>query len=187
LYLVAGLGNKGARYAYTRHNIGYLVVDRFADKHSIALKQRVFGCIVGKDAKENVVLAKPDTFMNLSGGPVSSVLGWAGVPREQLIVVHDDMDMEFGRIRIRWDGGDGGHKGVRSIVETLGSPFFYRIKVGIGRDPIQAPEEYVLSRFPKDCLEELVAVLDRVTDAIHMFVHEGKEKAMNVYNRTDGV
>jgi PTH1 family peptidyl-tRNA hydrolase len=184
LYLVAGLGNKGARYAYTRHNIGYLVVERFADKHSIALKQRVFGCIVGKEGKDDIVLAKPDTFMNLSGGPVSSVLGWAGIDREQLIVVHDDLDMEFGRIKIRWDGGDGGHKGVRSIAETLGSPFFYRIKVGIGRDPVIAPEDYVLSRFPKDQAAELVEVLDRVADAIHMFVHEGKEKAMNVYNKT---
>lgn len=183
MYLVAGLGNKGARYAYTRHNIGYLVVDRFADRFSIALKQRVFGCVVGKDHKEDVLLAKADTFMNLSGGPISSVLGWAGIPREQLIVVHDDMDMDFGRIKIRWNGGDGGHKGVRSITETFGSPFFYRIKVGIGRDPVMAPEDYVLSRFPKDRIGELVEVVDRVVDAIHVFVHEGKEKAMNEYNR----
>jgi len=118
-----------------------------------------------------------------AGGPVASVLGWAGVPREQLIVVHDDMDMDFGRIRIRWDGGDGGHKGVRSVTETLGSPFFYRIKVGIGRDPVMAPEDYVLSRFPKDQVGELVEVVDRVVDAIQTFVYEGKEKAMNVYNR----
>lgn len=160
--------------------MGYLVVDRFSDRFSIPLKQKVFGCIVGK---EDIVLAKPDTFMNLSGGPVASVLGWAGVSREQLIVVHDDMDMEFGRIKIRWNGGDGGHKGVRSVTETLGSPFFYRVKVGIGRDPVMAPEDYVLSRFPKDRIGDLVEVLDRVVDAIHMFVHEGKEKAMNVYNR----
>jgi PTH1 family peptidyl-tRNA hydrolase len=185
LYLVAGLGNKGARYAYTRHNIGYLVVDRFADRHSISFKQKVFGCIVGKDERQGIALAKPDTFMNLSGGPVSSIVGWAGVSREQLIVVHDDMDMEFGRIKIRWNGGDGGHKGVRSIAETFGSPFFYRIKVGIGRDPVMAPEDYVLSRFPKDCLGELSEILDRVADAIHTFVHEGKEKAMNMYNRVN--
>lgn len=183
MYLVVGLGNKGTRYAYTRHNIGYLVVERLSDRFSVPLKQRVFGSIVGKDDKEGIVLAKPDTFMNLSGGPVSSVLGWAGVSRERLIVVHDDLDMEFGRIKIRWNGGDGGHKGVRSITETLGSPFFYRIKVGIGRDPVMAPEDYVLSRFPKAQIGELVEVLDRVVDAIHVFVHEGKEKAMNMYNR----
>lgn len=161
--------------------MGYLVVDRFAERYSVALNKRVFGCIVGKD---DVVLAKPDTFMNLSGGPVASVLGWAGISREHLIVVHDDIDMEFGRIKIRWNGGDGGHKGVRSITETLGSPFFYRIKVGVGRDPVMAPEEWVLSRFPKHQIGELVEVLDKVVDAVHMFVHEGTDKAMNVYNRT---
>jgi peptidyl-tRNA hydrolase, PTH1 family len=182
LFLVCGLGNRGALYAYTRHNVGYLVVDRFADRFGISLKKKASGCVVSPD--DTFLLAKPDTYMNLSGGPVVSLMKRRGLAPEKLIVIHDDLDMDFGRIRVRWNGSAGGHKGVRSIIETLKSPLFYRIKIGIGRDPVLPPEEYVLSRFREDEVDTLVEILDRAVDALHLFLTDGGQAAMNRYNRS---
>lgn len=181
MFIVCGLGNRGATYAYTRHNIGYLVIDRLADGLHIPLNKKASGCRVA--AAEGFLLAKPDTYMNLSGGPVASLMKRQGVPPERLIVVHDDLDMDFGRMKIRWNGTDGGHKGVRSIIDALRSPLFFRVKLGIGRSPVLPPEEYVLTRFPEEEIDGLVDVLDRATDALRLFLSEGGEKAMNKYNR----
>jgi PTH1 family peptidyl-tRNA hydrolase len=122
--------------------------------------------------------------MNLSGGPVASLVHRMSLPLEGLVIIHDDIDMDFGRIRIRWNGRDGGHKGVRSIANALQSPLFYRMKIGIGRNPVIPPEEYVLSRFSNEEAEELADILDRAVEALHTFVYEGKEKAMSMYNRS---
>jgi peptidyl-tRNA hydrolase, PTH1 family len=182
VYLLSGLGNKGTAYKYTRHNIGYLVIDRFADRFGIPLTHKISHCIVGEG--QEMLLAKPQTYMNLSGGPITSLVRKKNIQPENLIVVHDDLDMEFGRLKIRLNGGDGGHKGIRSVIESLGSNQFYRVKVGIGRDPILPPEEYVLSRFRKDELETLSEALDRAVDAIHVFLADGAAKAMSMYNRS---
>jgi peptidyl-tRNA hydrolase, PTH1 family len=182
LVLLCGLGNKGSEYQFTRHNIGYLVVDRFSDKFRIPMKRKVSGCKVG--TSENVLLAKPDTFMNVSGGPVASLMYKMGVKPEDLILVHDDLDMEFGKIRMKVNGGDGGHRGVRSVADALQTKVFYRVKIGIGRNPLMEPEEYVLSRFSREETEILTESIDRATDAIHTFIFEGKEKAMSMYNRS---
>jgi peptidyl-tRNA hydrolase, PTH1 family len=181
LLLVCGLGNTGTAYRNTRHNMGYLVLDRFADKFGGPLSRKTAGCMVGE--AEGALLAKPDTFMNLSGGPVSTLMRKRNIPPENLIVIHDDLDMEFGRIRLKWDGGDGGHKGIRSIAENLRTREFHRIKIGIGRDPIMPPEEYVLSRFRKEDQTVLNETLDKAVDALKIFLKEGAEKAMNLYNR----
>ena len=181
MFLLCGLGNKGAGYKYTRHNIGYLVVDRYADRFGISVNKKASKCIIGETS--DLILAKPDTYMNLSGGPVMSLMKKNHILPENLILVHDDLDMEFGRTRIRWNGSDGGHKGVRSVIEFLGSPLFHRVKIGIGRDPVLPPEEYVLTRFKEDELGPLSEVLDIATDALHMFVTEGAAKAMSLYNR----
>lgn len=181
MLLVCGLGNTGAPYRNTRHNMGYLVLERFSDRLRISLSRKVAGCMVGE--AEGALLAKPDTFMNLSGGPVSALMRKKNIPPDRLIVVHDDLDMEFGRMRLRWDGGDGGHKGVRSISENLRTSDYHRMKIGIGRDPVMPPEEYVLARFRKDELGTLIEMLDRAADALHVFLTEGAEKAMNLYNR----
>jgi peptidyl-tRNA hydrolase, PTH1 family len=181
LFLICGLGNKGSAYQYTRHNVGYLVLDRFSERFSVSFSGKVAGCVVGTFDK--AMLAKPDTFMNLSGTPVSSLMRKKYISPENLIVVHDDLDMDFGRIRIRWGGGDGGHKGVRSIAERLGTKDFHRIKVGIGRDPVSPPEEYVLSRFGRGDVDVLNDVLDKTVEALHVFLTEGKERAMNLFNR----
>jgi len=183
LFLLCGLGNKGSEYQYTRHNIGYLVIDRFSEKYSIPLKKKVCGCRIGMS--ENVLLAKPDTFMNISGNPVLSLFEKMGIKVENLIVIHDDLDMEFGRIRVRLNGGDGGHRGVRSVVEALQTKLFYRIKIGIGRSPVMEPEDYVLSSFKEEEREILVESLDRASEALHTFVFESKEKAMSMFNKKD--
>lgn len=182
MFLLCGLGNKGSEYAFTRHNIGYLVIDKFSERFHISVQKRLCGCKVGES--EEIVLAKPNTYMNLSGGPVASLIQRKSLPAENIVIIHDDIDMDFGRIRIRWNGRDGGHKGVRSVADALRSPLFYRMKIGIGRNPAIPPEEYVLSRFFKEEVEDLDDILDRAVDALHTFVFEGKEKAMSMYNRS---
>ncbi len=181
MYLLCGLGNKGSQYSFTRHNVGYLVVDRFAQRFSISFGKKLSGCRIG--TSKEVLLAKPDTYMNLSGGPLSSLMVRYGVSAEDLILVHDDLDMEFGKIRLRWNGRDGGHRGVRSVLDALRSPSFHRMKIGIGRNPLIPPEEYVLSPFSRDETDALPEILDRAVDALHMAVHEGAAKAMSIFNR----
>jgi peptidyl-tRNA hydrolase, PTH1 family len=181
LFLLCGLGNKGGGYAHTRHNAGYLVVDRFSEKHRIPVNKKLCGCRVGMS--NDIILAKPDTFMNLSGKPVSSLINEMGLSLEDILVVHDDLDMEFGKIKIKWNGRDGGHKGVRSIADAVRSGSFYRMKIGIGRDPFMASEDYVLSKFSGDDLDILTDAMDRAVEAAHTFFFESKEKAMSMYNK----
>jgi len=181
LFLLCGLGNKGYRYSFTRHNMGYLAVERFAHRYSIPLDKKICKCIVG--IKEDIIVAKPDTYMNLSGGPVADLIKQHNIKNDEIIIIHDDLDIEFGRVKIKWDGSDAGHRGVRSIIESLGTKNFYRLKIGIGRDPTITPEEYVLSAFRKDEEECLHETLDLATDALHTFIYEGKEKAMSIYNK----
>jgi peptidyl-tRNA hydrolase, PTH1 family len=181
LILLCGLGNKGSIYRNTRHNIGYLVLDRFSEKFRINLSRKVAGCLIGEG--NDILLAKPDTFMNLSGAPVLSLMKKRNIISKDIVVIHDDLDMEFGRIKIRWDGGDGGHKGVRSISEHLHTHDFHRLKIGIGRDVISPPEEYVLSPFKYHEIDTLKETIDKATEALHIFLTEGKERAMNLFNR----
>ncbi|OPY77372.1 MAG: Peptidyl-tRNA hydrolase [Syntrophorhabdus sp. PtaU1.Bin153] len=185
MFLLCGLGNKGSEYAFTRHNIGYLLIDRFSEKFGIPVRKRLSGCKVG--IADEVILAKPNTFMNLSGGPISSLLKLMKLQPENLVLIHDDLDMTFGKIRIKWDGRDGGHRGVRSVIDSLQSKLFYRMKIGIGRDSAMAPEDYVLSGFTNNETEELADTLDTAVDALHTFVYEGKEKAMSIFNRSPGI
>ena len=182
MFLICGLGNKGAAYRYTRHNAGYFVLDRFSDKIGVPLSKKVAGCLVGE--ADGVLLAVADTYMNLSGGPISALMRKRHVLPEQLLVIHDDLDMEFARMKMRWDGGDGGHKGVRSLTEALHTPLFYRIKIGIGRDPTMLPEDYVLSRFTPDEVVALVPLCEKAGDAINVFIAQGGERAMNLCNRS---
>ena len=181
MFLLCGLGNKDSGYSFTRHNAGYLVVDRFAERFNILLKKKVKNCRVGFSG--DVVLAKPDTYMNLSGGPVVALLKSLNLEPASLIIVHDDLDMDFGRIRIKWNGGDGGHKGVRSVGEALGSREFHRLKMGIGRHPVLPPDEFVLQRFTFDEAGTLGEILDRAVDALQTLVAEGSSKAMSLFNK----
>lgn len=181
MFLLCGLGNKGSEYSGTRHNIGYLVVERFSRIFNIPFSKKLAGCRIG--LSENLVLAKPVTYMNLSGGPIFSLMKKMGIAIEDFLLVHDDLDMELGRIRIRLGGSDGGHKGVRSVIETLGSSQFYRLKLGIGRDAAIPPEDYVLSCFPDHEFEALEETLETAVEAAKIFIFDGKAKAMSMYNR----
>lgn len=181
MLLVCGLGNKGPTYANTRHNIGYLVLERFSDTFHVSFSRKVAGCVVGEGA--GILLAKPDTYMNLSGVPLSSLMKKTNISPQNLVVIHDDLDLAFGRLKIRRGGGDGGHKGVRSIAQSLQTQDFYRLKIGIGRDALLPPDEYVLSRFKRDEIEILRIALANAVEALNVFLLEGAERAMNQFNR----
>jgi peptidyl-tRNA hydrolase, PTH1 family len=181
LFLLCGLGNKGGNYANTRHNTGYLVVDRFSEKYRIPIKKKVGGCRVG--VGDDIILAKPDTFMNLSGKPVAALIRQMKLSLEDILIVHDDLDMDVGKVKIKWNGRDGGHKGVRSVADSVQSALFYRMKIGIGRNPGIASEDYVLSRFDGEDIEIIRDAVDRAAEAAHCFFFEGKEKAMSIYNK----
>ncbi|HEX2964522.1 MAG TPA: aminoacyl-tRNA hydrolase [Syntrophorhabdaceae bacterium] len=179
--MFCGLGNKDFQYSMTRHNIGYLVIDRFSERLKISVNKSQSGCRIG--VGDDLVLAKPDTYMNLSGDPVSRLMKKWNIGVQDLLVIHDDLDMEFGKVRIRFDGRDGGHKGVRSIIERLGTKEFHRLKIGIGRNPSMPSEEYVLRRFDKSEIPALNEALDTAVDALDTFLREGPSKAMSLFNK----
>lgn len=180
--LIVGLGNPGARYAGTRHNAGFLVLDEFARRHAATFR-------AARDGEETragrLRLLKPTTFMNLSGSAVQAAATRNGVRPEEITVVHDDLDLPLGRIRIRTGGGTGGQKGVRDIVERIG-PGFVRLKVGIDRPPPRwAVEHWVLSRFREDESDLVERVIDAAADALDAIVRDGPDVAANRVNGLD--
>lgn len=184
--VIAGLGNPGIQYAWSRHNIGFRVLERFAEAHGIAMGQKRFDSLFGSGwvDSQRVILIKPMTFMNRSGEAVRKAVGFFNVPMEDLIVAHDDMDLPFGTFRFKRKGGDGGHQGIRSIIEQLGGDRFQRLKVGIGRPPEgMDPAAYVLSPFTEAERAHLDEILKTVTEAIAVLVLEGIDEAMNRYQK----
>lgn len=188
--IIFGLGNPGVRYRKTRHNIGFQIVDRLAEKYHIRLSSKRFKSLYGKgwiDVKE-VILAKPMTYMNQSGEAVREALNFFRLSVEDLIIVHDDLDLPFGRLRFKRKGGDGGHQGVRSITESLNQNNFLRLKVGIGRPPEgMDPSEYVLSPFDEIEQSKLEEVISRGVESIEVLLREGLERAMNQFQKKQGV
>lgn len=184
-YLIAGLGNPGPRYRNNRHNIGFMVVNALADDARIPIRRVEFRALVGKGALENepVVLAKPQTFMNDSGQAVAPLMRFYKIPNEKLLVVHDDLDLPFGTLRLRPQGGAGGQRGMGSIMAKLDTQDFARLRVGIGRPPGRMPpRDYVLHDFDPDDEEVLPEVLQCAVNAIRSFVADGIEQAMNEFN-----
>jgi len=183
--LIIGLGNPGSKYRQNRHNIGFMVVNHLAEKIHIPLRRVEFRALIGKgeiDSKP-CILAKPQTFMNESGKSVGPLMRFYRVPQERLLVVHDDLDLPFGTLRLRPSGGTGGQKGMESIVAQLGSQNFARLRVGIGRPPGRMdPRDYVLHDFDPPQQDDLPLLLDTAVEAIHSFVNEGIEQAMNTFN-----
>jgi len=180
--ILAGLGNPGPRYRGTRHNAGYLVLDTLAERWRVSFRR-------ARDADEaragDLLLLKPRTFMNLSGRAVQASLTRTGVPPTELLVVHDDLDLSLGRLRLRRGGGAGGQRGVRDIIERLG-PDFVRLKVGISRPPEGwNAERWVLSRFGGDERELLERVVAAAADAVDLLLAEGLEAAMTRVNGVD--
>jgi len=190
--LIVGLGNPGKSYARNRHNVGFLCVSHFARVHSVRLDRRQCRARVGTtEVKgDKVVLAKPGTFVNLSGQSVACLVHKHHVALTDLLVVYDDLDLPLGKIRLRQSGSSGGHKGMNSIISALGSEDFPRIRVGIGRPQAEgefggehAIVNYVLSDFSPQEETMINPAVDKVAEAIGCFVTRGIEAAMNKFNQ----
>ena len=183
--LIVGLGNPGREYANNRHNVGFMTVDRWAAAQAIAFNKIQHHALIapGRSGERRIIVAKPQTYMNDSGRAVSALLRFYKIPVEQLLVIFDDLDLPFGAIRLRADGGAGGHNGMRSIIQELGGNRFARLRIGIGRPPGRMdPAAYVLQDFNRDEAAELDAVLDRAAQAIDAFLSAGITAAMNQFN-----
>jgi peptidyl-tRNA hydrolase, PTH1 family len=184
-YLIAGLGNPGREYRASRHNIGFMLVDRLASRLGVIFSRLETKALVTKAeySGRRIVLAKPQTFMNLSGQAVGSLARFYKVPLENLLVVYDEVDLPFGTIRIRPGGGSAGHRGMASIIERLGTQDYPRMRLGIGRPPGHMDAaDYVLQDFSRADGEALALFLDRAVDAVLVFIAQGLMTAMNQYN-----
>ena len=184
-YLIVGLGNPGREYRETRHNMGFMAVDALGQQMGIQLSRVQSKAIIGQGVYQGkrIILAKPQTYMNLSGQAVASLVRFYKIPLERLLVLHDDIDLPFGTLRMRPDGGSGGQKGLKSIIEQLGTKTFPRLRIGIGRPPGRMEAAgYVLQAFSAQDKELVAAILDRAKEAVILYLQEGLEKAMTQYN-----
>ena len=183
--LIVGLGNPGLAYRHNRHNIGFMVADVLAQKLEIPLKRVKFKAQIGNGKVEGipVIIAKPLTYMNNSGEAVAPLVHYFKVPLERMLVIHDDMDLPLGTLRMRPSGGSAGHNGMLSIFDKLGTNAIPRLRVGIGRPPGRMdPADYVLQDFPKSEEELLNMVIAQACEAVLAFITTGLDKAMNTYN-----
>ena len=189
-WLVVGLGNPGPAYAHNRHNVGFRIADVLADRagvrfsrHRRAVAAVAEGRLGGVPGGPKLVLAKPMTYMNLSGGPVVGLVNFYKIPRERIVVVHDELDIPYGQLRLKLGGGEGGHNGLRSVSSALGSRDYLRVRFGIGRPPgRQDPADYVLSDFSTAERKELDVLIDRAADAVETLIAKGLETAQNIYH-----
>ncbi|WP_035846758.1 aminoacyl-tRNA hydrolase [Kitasatospora azatica] len=183
-WLIVGLGNPGEGYARNRHNIGFMVVDLLAQRIGAKFKahksraQIAEGRLVG----QRVVLAKPMTFMNLSGGPVTALRDFYKAPTASIVAVHDELDVDYAALRLKLGGGDNGHNGLKSITKSLG-PEYYRVRCGVGRPPGRMEvADFVLKDFSSTERKELDWFVDRAADAVEALLTEGLERAQSTYN-----
>ncbi|NMM30787.1 MAG: aminoacyl-tRNA hydrolase [Cellulomonas sp.] len=197
-WLVVGLGNPGAEYAGNRHNVGAMVLDELARRTGVVLGSRGgmlsrrpkaafaearIGVLPGGVPGPRVVLAKPSTFMNVSGGPVAALAQYHDVPAERVVMVHDDLDIPFGDIKLKVGGGEGGHNGLRDTTKALGTKDYVRVRVGVGRPPGRMEAaDYVLRDFSVAERKDLAWLVDAAADAVEMVVAEGLEKAQLKYH-----
>ncbi|ADL11641.1 peptidyl-tRNA hydrolase [Acetohalobium arabaticum DSM 5501] len=183
--LVVGLGNPGFKYAATRHNIGFRVIDNFADKKQIKIEKEEQEALTGSlyFKGEKVILAKPQTYMNNSGRAVGKLVNWYDIAPENVIIIYDDLDLNTGHLRIKSSGGHGGHNGVKSVFNHLGSTDISRIKIGIGRPPeYMTVPDYVLGKFDKEERDKAARAVREAVEAIGVILDQGIEQAMNKYN-----
>jgi peptidyl-tRNA hydrolase, PTH1 family len=184
LRLIVGLGNPGVAYAQTRHNVGMWVIERAAARWSTRLAKR--GTThrgSGRLGSEFFELAGTLDWMNITGPPLKGLLREYSLTADDLILVHDDLDLDLGRLRIKQAGGHGGHNGIKSVIDAIGTPQFVRVKIGIGRPaPRQDSADYVLQMFTKEEIDVLNPCLDRAVDALECLMHRGVAVAMNEFN-----
>ena len=187
MYIIAGLGNPKTEYKNTRHNVGFDVIDVLSDKYQIPMDMKKHRAICGKGMIEceKVILAEPQTFMNLSGLSILELVNYYKIdPASELIVVYDDIDLEPGQIRIRKQGSAGGHNGMKSVIGGLNTQDFIRIRMGVGDKPKQYDlADYVLGHFTKEEREVVDEAVIRATEAIHIILTNGVDQAMNRFNR----
>ena len=183
--LIVGLGNPGREYASHRHNVGFQIADRYAAAHGLTFTKIQSKAITasGRVDAVRVILAKPQTFMNDSGRAIGALVNFYKVPQQRVLVVFDDLDLPYGAVRLRSEGGAGGHNGMRSIIQHLGSNQFPRLRIGIGRPPGRMdPAAFVLQDFGRDEQAELDSLSDRAVKAIDTFISSGITTAMNQFN-----
>jgi PTH1 family peptidyl-tRNA hydrolase len=184
MWLVVGLGNPGQEYESTRHNIGFMVVDALADRSSIKLKYKTDSYIYGRGfiSGEETLLIKPLTFMNRSGRAVTAALArFDGI--DNILVIHDDIDLEKGVVRIKETGSSGGHRGIASIIDSLGSQDFLRLKIGVGRSARVPAESYVLRPFPRKDEKLVRETIEKAADAVEVIFTQGVSSAQNEFHR----
>ena len=185
MFLVAGLGNPGEEYAATPHNMGFLVVDRLAARHSIRMSRRECQAVIGQGSigGKPVLLAKPQTYMNLSGIAVKSLLGKNELLVSDLIAVYDELDLPWGALRVKPKGSPAGHNGAKDLVAKLGTQEFVRVRLGVHPGhPLPSGKEYLLSRFSRQQNETMDAFIDLGADAAESIIAEGVEKSMTRFN-----
>ncbi|MEO6089529.1 MAG: aminoacyl-tRNA hydrolase [Umezawaea sp.] len=185
LALVVGLGNPGPKYEGNRHNVGFLVLDELAARVRGRFKTHKGGAeiVEGRLAGRRVVLAKPRSFMNLSGGPVAGAANFFKIAPADIIVVHDELDLPYGTVRLKLGGGDNGHNGLRSITKSLGTKDYHRVRFGVDRPPGRMdPADYVLRDFSATERKELAFELDRTADAVEALLVDGLEAAQNKFH-----
>lgn len=182
-FLVVGLGNPGRKYESTRHNIGFMVIDQIAREHSLGFKGGFYSdyCVCDIEGKR-VYLAKPQTYMNLSGKAVREIIDYFDIDTDCVIVVHDDLDLDFGKIKIRYGGSSGGHKGIDSIIAVLSTDKFIRVKMGIGKPKHKDISDYVLDDFSTDEKRLLEKFIELGVQAVNEILKNGLNKAMNLFS-----
>jgi PTH1 family peptidyl-tRNA hydrolase len=186
MFLVAGLGNPGEQYAATPHNMGFLVVDRLAARHGIRVTRKECQALIGQGniGGKTVLLAKPQTYMNLSGIAIKPLMQKYEIPPADLILVYDDLDLPWGSLRVRPKGSSAGHNGIADVIEKLGTQDFPRIRLGVHPGhPLRGGKDYLLSRFTRQQNETLDAFIDLAADATESVISEGVEKSMTRFNR----
>ncbi|MFD1859720.1 aminoacyl-tRNA hydrolase [Aeromicrobium camelliae] len=186
-WLIVGLGNPGPTYAATRHNVGYLVADALAERvggRFTTHKSRRADVVEGRLAGERVVLGRARSYMNESGGPVAGLAQYYDVAADHLVVIHDELDIDFGALRIKFGGGDNGHNGLKSIRQALGTGDYYRVRVGIGRPPGRQPvHDFVLKPFSSTERRELGVNVEEAADAVESLLVDGLVKTQSAFNR----
>lgn len=187
MYLIAGLGNPTKQYENTRHNVGFEVIDALAEKYNISMNEKKHRAVIGKGIIEGqkVILAKPQTYMNLSGESIVELVRYFKLdPETELIVIYDDISFAPGNLRIRQSGSAGGHNGVKNIIKCLNTQTFMRIKVGVGEKPKDWDlADFVLGHFTKEEREKLAGAMERAIEAIGYMINGEAAKAMNEYNK----
>jgi peptidyl-tRNA hydrolase, PTH1 family len=186
-HLIVGLGNPGIKYAAHRHNVGFQCIDYIAEQWGATLCTRRFKAHLGEVEVDShrVVLAKPQTFMNESGRAVGPISGWFKIPPRRILVIYDDLDLPLGRVRLRPGGSSGGHRGVQSIIDALGTPEFPRLRIGIGRPEFGDPIDYVLNNFSREQEPLVHEIYPWAKEIVRCYLDVGIVEAMNRYNGRD--